>query len=92
MHMRFSCIQELFHTAMLRTSQGRWSWQAFNNSLCRAQGVAPLLANRDKAKSDSLTEYLPNHIIILKNLTKQVGMDKKQKGDKLVLLADPLWH
>lgn len=71
---------------------GQISWQAFNNSPCKAQGVAPLLANRDKAKSDSLTEYLPNHIIIQKNLTKQVGMDKKQKGDELVLLADPLWH
>lgn len=61
-------------------------------SLCKAQGVAPVSANRDKAKGDSLTEYLPNHIIILRNLTKQVGMDKKQKGDELVLLADPLWH
>lgn len=58
----------------------------------KAQGVTPLPAGWDKAKSDSLTEYLPNHITILKNLTEQVGMNKKQKGDELVLLADPPRH
>lgn len=58
----------------------------------RVQGVTPLLASWDKGKGGSLTEYLPYHIIVLKNPTEQVGTDARQRGDEPVLLADPLGH
>ena len=85
--MRFSSLQkfcpQIFHMATLRTFLGQMRLTKHRAStLCQPAGI--------RQKSDSLTEYLPSHIIILKNLTEQVGMNKKQKGDELVLLADPL--
>lgn len=53
-------------------------------------GRHPSARQRDKAKGDSLTEYLPNHIIIPKNPTEQVGMGEGQQGDEPVLPADRL--
>lgn len=73
----------------MRTFLGRARLKAVN-SLCTTTGRHPSASRWDKGKSDSLTEYLSHHIIILKNLTEQVGMDERQKGDELVLLADPL--